>query len=366
MDKNSVLLIGSGKTGNVFVDNMLNFDKRYASLMINSAINDMNRLPNFKLCQNYVIPGVDGSGRNRELGQQFIKDRGESILDIISKYNQTKIAVFFCSSDGGTGSGSTPMLMKAFRKLFPLKKSILYAIMPRLSENKDSLTNAISFWNDMIDLKKKKIVDTIYLVDNNKRKTFEEINIEATRKLDMAFSLNIFDISGNIDQNDSTKVNTASGYNFIMELDNKYTKLEDAIDQSIKDSVFMLPSSYDCDYMGAVLSKNGYSTEELRHKFEVYNTDYCGTSDKQNLVVLSGLSIPKDGIELIQMALQDLNERKSNRNKNDENDLYIAIDKINLKETIKNEKKKPTDKVESSSMSSSTLSEILSDNFWDD
>jgi len=366
MDKNLVLLIGSGKTGNIFVSEMLDCDKRYAGLMINSAIGDMNNLPNFNLCQSYVIPGEDGSGRNRELGKQFIKNRGESILDIISNYKQSKVAVFFCSSDGGTGSGSTPLLIKAVKKPHPKTKIILVAIMPRLSENRDSLQNAIDFWNDIIDLKKKRLVDTIYLVDNNKRKTFEEINKEATRKIDMAFSLNTFDTAGDIDKNDSLKVNTANGYNFIMELDTKYTNVEESINQSIKDSVFMLPTSYDCDYMGAVLSKGKYDIEDVRSRFEVFNTDYCGVSESESLIVLGGLAIPKDGIEIIQIALKDLEKRNNSRQKHDENSLYIEKDQEYDREEIDNAINEKYKKINTSSPSISVINEILDDNFWDD
>lgn len=367
MNKNSILLIGSGRTGNIFVSEMLNLDKRYTGLMINSALGDMNKLSNFEICQSYVIPGVDGTGRNRELGKSYIKNRGESILDIIASYKQSKVAVFFCSSDGGTGSGSTPLLIRALKKPYPDKKIILVAIMPKLSENKDSLQNAIEFWNDIIDLKKKKLIDTIYLIDNNKRKTYEEINKEASKKLDMAFSLNTFDTTGSVDQNDSLKVNTANGYNFIMELDNKYTKLQDSIDQAIKDSVFLLPNSYDCDYMGAVLSKNGYSIDELRSIFEVYNTDYCGLSEDKNLIVLSGLSIPKDGVELIQIALKDLENRNNQRRKEDEDNLYVEIDKTEKNSSGEQDiKNKKYSKINSVALSSSTINEILDESFWDD
>ena len=368
MDKNKILLIGAGKTGNCLLDEMLNHDKRYVGLMINSALGDMEKLPNFNLCQSYLIPGVNGTGRDRKIGAQYIKDRGESIIDTIAKYKQSTVAVFFTSVDGGTGSGATPLLIKALKKPFPDKKVILVAAMPRLSENKDSLENAKGFWNDLVDLRKKGLVDSVYLIDNNKRRTFDEINKEATKALDSAFSLNSYDIGGDIDQNDSMKVNTASGYNFIMELSDKYTRLEDSIDQSIKDSVFMLPTSYECDYMGAVLPKGIYDISELKSKFEVYNTDYCGFSQNKGLIVLSGLAIPKEGIELIQIALNDLEIRNSKRIKGNDDDLYVKVTKDKIDNEYKKEslENKYSKLVSSTTPSSDTLSEILDSDFWDD
>jgi hypothetical protein len=365
MDKSSVLLLGTGKTGNILTNEMMSLDGRYVSLMVNSSLGDMNKLKNYELADHFLFPGEDGSGGNREYAKNLVKKRVQSLIDKIIKYNFQKKVIIFTSASGGTGSGSSVLIARALKKACPDKTISMVVAMPNLSENEVSLRNATEFWNDLVDLKNRNLVDTIYLIDNNKRRNLDEINKEATKTLDLAFSLNNFDTSGNIDQNDSTRINTAKGYSFIMPLNSKFTELQDAIDDSIKNSVFMTPQSYECDYMGAVIQNKYYNINELKSKFEVYKADYCGNSEKQNLIVLGGLSVPKDGIDIIQMALKDL-EKKSSRKREVDEDLFVKIDKSDddrgeIASTKTNEKA-----IESTTVTADVLNNLFNDNFWDD
>ena len=330
--------------------------------MVNSAIGDMSNLKNFKNTDHFLFAGQDGSGRNRDVAKGFVKKRIQSLIDVLIKFQDQKVACIFCSSDGGTGSGSSLMIAKALKQACSDKKIIICAAIPRLSENEISLKNATEFWNELIDAKNKKIVDTIYLIDNNKRHTYEEINDEATKALDMAFSLNTFDNTGTIDQNDSNRVNTATGYNFIMPLDKKYTNLQMAIDNSIKNSVFLPPPSYDCDYLGAVIQKEYYRLEDLRNKFDVFKVDYCAYSDSENLIVLSGLAVPRDGIDIIQVALKDTKEKNNAKYKED--DLYVKIkDEVVIEKDID---RGENNSINTSTVSAKILENMFSDNFWND
>lgn len=361
MNKNNMLLIGTGKTGNVLVNEMLERDRRYVGLMINSALGDMTNLKNYEIADHFLFAGRDGSGRNRDAAKDFVKKRGHSIVDTILKYSEQDVVVFFTSADGGTGSGSTPLIVRALKKATPHKTVIVVAVMPRLSENELSLKNSIEFWNDLVDLKNKDLVDTIYLIDNNKRRSFEDINKEAVDTLDMAFSLNTYDNTGTIDQNDSKRVNTAKGYSFVLPLSPKYTDIQDSIDQAIKDSVFMPPPAYECDYMGAVVQEKYYNVEDLKSRFEVYKVDYCGYSDKTNLIVLGGLAVPKDGIDILQMALRELEKRTAKK--------YVEEDlKVKIKDTEdkKEELKVQETKAKTATISAKELNNMFDDNFWDD
>jgi hypothetical protein len=364
MDKNSVLLLGTGKTGNTLVSEMIELDKRYVSLMVNSALGDMSKLKNYELSDHFLFPGEDGSGGDREYAKTLVKKRIQSLIDKIIKYNFQKKVVIFTSSSGGTGSGSSVLIARALKKACPDKTISMVVAMPNLSENENSLKNAISFWNDLIDLKNKNLIDTIYLIDNNKRRSLDEINKEATKTLDLAFSLNNFDKSGTIDQNDSTRINTAKGYNFIMPLNSKFAELQDAIDDSIKNSVFMNPKTYDCDYMGAVIQEKYYNVEELKGKFEVYKADYCGSSDNQNLIVLGGLSVPKEGIDIIQMALKDL--EKGSSKKRIEEDLFVRVNDSENKKDEAVDTKTNEKAIESTTVTADVLNNLFNDNFWDD
>ena len=347
----------------MLVDDMISLDKRYVGLFINSALGDIVNLKNYDTVDHFLFAGQDGSGKNRDVAKGFVKKRIQALIDVLIKYSEQKNCYIFCSSDGGSGSGSSILIAKALRKACPDKNIGIIGIIPKLSENQISLKNATEFWNDLINLKNKKLVDTIYLIDNNKRHTYEEINKEATKALDMAFSLNTFDTTGTIDQNDSNRVNTAIGYNFIMPLDVKYTNLQMAIDNSIKNSVFLPPPSYDCDYLGAVVQKEYFNVEDLRSKFEVFKVDYCGYSNSENVIVLSGLSVPREGIDILQVALKDVEDKVKSKYK--ENDLHVWVkdDEAIIEKDID---KGESNTINSSTVNAQTLEKMFSDNFWDD
>lgn len=361
MDKTSILLIGIGRAGNVLTNEMLQRDKRYVGFMINSSLSDMIDLSNYKIADNYSFPGVDGSGKSREKAKEFVKKRVQSIIDKLLKYNQQKNVVIFTSADGGTGSGSSPLIAKALKHACPEKNIMLVVVMPKLSENELAISNAIGFWKDLTNLKRNKIINNFLLIDNNKRRTYEEINKDAIDCLDKAFSLNTFDTTGTIDQDDSEIINMAEGYNLILPLSQKYNKLNDAIDQAIKETVFMPPSIYECLYVGALTQKEIYNSEKLKTMFKINKASYCGFSKSENIIVFSGLSSPKEGIEILEMAYNDIKKENIQFNNND---LYeIKID--NPKEDQDKEQAKNSS-IKNSTISSNDLKDLFDDNFWDD
>lgn len=365
MNKNSILLVGCGRTGNVLVNEMVSKDFRYVSLMVNSSLGDMSNLRNYKLADHILFPGKDGSGKNREIAKGYVKQRDRAILSDLMKYENQKTCIMFTSSAGGTGSGTTLPIIRLIKTANPEKKIILVVAIPNLTENEISLKNTIDFWNDMITFKNKGLIDTIYLVDNSKRHTYEEINEEVVKTLDSAFSLDTFDTTGTIDQNDSEVINTAKGYSFILPLSTKYPTIKEAIDGSIKNSVFMIPQIYNCDYFGAVVQKQYFNIDDIKSDFEIYKADYRGYSNDKNptnIIVLGGLPIPKEGIEIIQDALKD--REKIIAKKYYDEDLFVKTKGENINKEIA--KKEASATISNTTLSANDLDAMINSDYWDD
>lgn len=361
MDIKKILNIGVGRCGNKITDGMMLKDKRYSGLFINTSLGDMNTLENYTngRSSNFLIPNADGSGRDRDLAFEYAKANIQRIGDEMARFSQYEYFVVYFSTDGGTGSGCSPIVMKAIRKVFPNKKILAIPVMPPTHSSKVALENTIACWNDLMELRKAKIIDGLRIVDNGKRETLEEINECVINDLDSSFKLNTFDTEGVIDQRDSFRINTARDYQITLMLNNKIASVEEAIEEAKRRSVFVMPLNFDCDYLGMLLQKGRYSLTSARRLFNVYETEYVGHSDGRNIVVASGMNIPVDKIESIQQSLAEVNKKSRTRIKDD--DFFVSetvIEREDPQSNINNEIKNTT------AVTSDELDKLFNDDFW--
>ncbi|KZL90465.1 tubulin/FtsZ family, GTPase domain [Clostridium magnum DSM 2767] len=243
----------------------------------------------------------------------MIKDNVNSIGTLLSKYPLTEVVVVFTTMAGGTGSGAIKTFIQIVKKVLPNAKVNVVAILPSLKEDELSFKNTIECWNDINSIMD--LINDVKFVDNNKRNTYKEINNEVIESLDLAYNIIGIHADGSIDNKDSFRINTAEGSGLILKL---YDGLKDgktAIDLAIKNSVFVQPDVYDCDYLGINLKVGGYDPYEVTKLFEVYKSTYITYNNKNNIVVLGGCETPTQSISLIKMALEDKNKRKLSRNK---------------------------------------------------
>ena len=168
-------------------------------------------------------------------------------------------------------------------------------------------------WNDINSIMD--LINDVKFVDNNKRNTYKEINNEVIESLDLAYNIIGIHADGSIDNKDSFRINTAEGSGLILKLYDGLKDAKTAIDLAIKNSVFVQPDVYDCDYLGINLKIDGYDPYEVTKLFEVYKSTYITYNNKNNIVVLGGCETPTESIDLIKMALEDKNKRKLSRNK---------------------------------------------------
>lgn len=368
MDKKRVLLLGSGQCGNILTNLMLEKDKRYTGLFCNANLKDMENLKNFDINRNvFYIPNATGTGKSRELAGQYIKEEVQKLVDMILKYALQDTIVILTSADGGFGSGSIKYITKAIKKACPKKTINVVGVFPSLTEGKVAFKNTIGFWNDIIELSKKNLINAVQFIDNDKRRTLDEINKCAIEELDYLLGF----YGDNIDETDSKRINNEKGYKVLLKLDNKYRSIDDAVDASIKDSVFIQPNSYDCKYLGVSVKRDDFYAEDFKGKFDTLEAPYCGYNKEENLLLLSGLSMPKDAIEIIQTAYKDAERREQEKQKMAiDEDLLININEDNdtnaNENNIRNNSVNNTKTEVKSTISSKELNNLFDDEFWDD
>lgn len=314
MEKGKMLLVSLGQGAGNIVDGLLSKNPRYNGLFLNSSLFDIKPLKNAHIGKNvYIYPGTDGSGRDRNKSKDMIKDNANSIGLLLRKYPITESIVIFTTMAGGTGSGAIKTFIQIAKKALPNSKINVVAILPSLKEDELAFKNTLECWNDINSIMN--LINDVKFVDNNKRNTYKEINNEVIESLDLSYNITGIHADGSIDNKDSFRINTADGSGLVLKLYDGLKDVKTAVDLAIKNSVFVQPDVYDCDYLGVNLKIDGYDPYEVSKLFEVYKSTYITYNDKHNIVVLGGCETPTESIKLIKMALDDKNQRKLSRNK---------------------------------------------------
>ena len=312
MEKSKMLLVALGQGAGNIVDGLLSKNKRYNGLFLNSSLLDIKPLKNAVIDKNvYLYPGTDGSGRDRAKSREMINDNINGIGSLLRKYSQIETLVVFSTMAGGTGSGAIKTFIKIAKAAIPSAKINVVAILPSLKEDELSFKNTIECWNDInsvIDM-----INDIKFVDNNKRNTYKEINRELIESLDLAYNIIGIHPDGNIDTEDSLRINTAYGTGIVLKLYDGIKDARTAVDLAIENSVFVQPEIYDCDYLGVNLKEDGYDPYEVAKCFEVYKSTYITYNSNDNIVLLGGCETPVEAIKLIKISLDEKNKRKSAR-----------------------------------------------------
>ena len=314
MDKSKMLLVALGQGGGNILDGILEKDKNYNSLFINSSILDITPLKNATINKNvYIYPGSGGSGRDRSKGKNLIEENSNSIVETLNKYPQSEVIVILTSMAGGTGSGSLKTFIEITKKTFPSSVINLVAIMPSLSEDELSFKNTLECWNDInevIDL-----INDIKFIDNNKRETYNEINLESASLLNLSFNIMGTHRDGSIDINDSLRINSAIGSSVILKLHDGMKDAKSALDLAIENSIFAQNNIYECDYLGINIKENSYLVKDLTKSIEVFNSTYVTYNNDFNIIILSGCEMPIEQIELIRIAYDERVNKRASRNK---------------------------------------------------
>ncbi|ASW43311.1 cell division protein FtsZ [Clostridium isatidis] len=348
MDKGKMLLVSLGQGAGNIVDGLISKNPRYNGLFINSSLFDIKPLKNADMSKNvYLYPGTDGSGRDRNKSKEMILDNVNAIGTLLSKYLLTEVIVVFTTMAGGTGSGAIKTFIQIAKKVLPKAKINVVAILPSLKEDELSFKNTLECWNDINSIMD--LINDVKFVDNNKRNTYREINNEVIESLDLAYNITGIHSEGSIDNRDSLRINTAEGSGLVLKLYDGLMDAKTAVDLAIKNSVFVQPDTYDCDYLGINLKIDGYDPYEVSKLFEVYRSTYITYNNKNNIVVLGGCETPTEAIKLIKMALDDKKKRKLSRNKRRSFIIDLNSDSKDKKEEI--------------DLSNSEFDDLLEDNF---
>lgn len=375
----NILSIGTGGCGNKMLEKLMSIidvselRNNYDGLFMNSNLTEMECLDHFNHKTNALIINGAGTGKDQSVGLQSVEADKSKIANTLSRLVDVYDAAnIITSMDGGFGSSSISTLSKFLRQLKPELKINILAIAPKLESSEESLKNTLATYNMIKRLlgftndNNKAIINGATIVDNEMMRNMseDEFNEEVMQQYLDAFEC----AESGLDVNDQLRVASANGYRLPLQLNENIPNLKGSIDIAVNGSPFMIPNSFNnffdnkekilVSHIAGVIDSEVFSIEDWRNIFRVKTFDKI-VDGELNSIVLGGLTMPNERMELYQIALKELSDIQINHKE----DIFEFEIENNKTETPK---KQPVSvKAKKQSRKKKLLNLLESNNVWD-
>ena len=161
---------GVGNAGSQFVDAAYKAGFRNV-FCINSSSKDMdNDVLNADIPCFLVGSDGRGAGMNRNAAKELFKMNYRHLFEnqkFVQYCEESDVIVIGTSCSGGTGSGISPIVVKAVKQMYPNKIVMFYGILPRLTSSDVELSNAMACVAEIEELNKSGLGIPYMLADLN-------------------------------------------------------------------------------------------------------------------------------------------------------------------------------------------------------
>lgn len=315
MEKSRVLIAGLGQAGGILANTMKEYNQRYSNIFINSSLGDSFGLSTASDDNRFTYSGADGSGSDRSKGSSYIERDKIRLASFLKKFSDFDYLLVFWGMGGGTGSGTVKDFIDIVTKVFPKIKVNLVGILPSLKEDSLRLKNALDCCADISEVSN--LVNDIKFINNERGSNYGEINLKAVRDIDLEYGMLGHSLIGSIDANNLENVVISKGYGVILNLQDNFKNIDDAIAQAEESSVFAIPNNLDCTYGAINFKEHGYDVEDVTELITSDETIYKTlNNNKYNLIALGGCEMPYNEIEDIEVELKERNAKKPRSRRN--------------------------------------------------
>lgn len=216
-------LIGVGAGGNkaaicAVANNIMDIED---TLLINSTLKDIPHDYKGKCVKFSNAYG--GAGKERKISydlcMESLQDGTidlESFLNIGQDDKQAELVIIATSTEGGTGSGSAPLLGKYIKEVFGIAVHLFG--FTGFEEDVRGIKNTVEFFQETengFTVECIKLTKFLPLCNNNKIKAEEEADKEFCKKISVLMGLQLRDSDHNIDPTDLLKISTTEGFMII-------------------------------------------------------------------------------------------------------------------------------------------------------
>lgn len=336
----SIGILGIGQAGGNIAE--IASTLGFPTALINT--NQRDGLVNKKVEKKYFVPGYNGAGQDRAIGIRAVNDHYRELIDFVKRsFRNIKLLLVAFSTDGGTGSGMSPLLIDLLIDQLPGVNVGAIAIVP---ERNVLAGNRINTSECIEELSKIEDISSVFLVDNdqmrklNPQSSKQQIYLSSNQQVMEAIN-NVLQIThkssfyGNFDETDLMNILSTRGVTIISSTtitDAKTTAdVSSKINLSWANSIFCPLES-----TGVIRAGLIYEGQEKMSKFinvpsifervgeplQLFEGSYISESDPTVTTILSGLSFPTRRLFSLEESLEKNRDRLQNLVKREHTQKY--------------------------------------------
>ena len=353
----NIKIVGIGAGGNKAAITAIqtNVVAKENVLLINSTLKDIPKDYDGRVYQ-YSTARKGGAGKERNIAKELLQeDLKNGKLDLESFVGtETDLVVIVSSSEGGTGSGSSPLFASYIKNVLGIEVRC-FGFTGFMTDIR-GLRNTVEYFKEMTDeFAVEAIQNDKFLEDNDndKIKAEQAANIEFGKKIAVLSGNMLRDSSHNIDPTDLLKISTTPNYSIIEYKEFKKIQNKKEFSEMVKQMVYSskavdlnTPSQKRMAVMINIQKDNTSSidyqdvlTEKFGEAFEVYE-HIQHEEDMPNFFafISSGNKIPVKEIEDIFTVYQQ-RLGKVDKSKDDFYDKEFRLDDRDADYNLKQSKK---------------------------
>ena len=336
----SIGILGVGQAGGNIAE--IASTLGFQTALINT--NQRDGLVNTRVEKKYFVPGYNGAGQDRSIGIRAVNDNYREIIDFVKQsFKNIKLLLVAFSTDGGTGSGMSPLLIDLLLDQLPGINIGAIAIVP---ERNVLAGNRINAAECIEEISKIEAISSVFLVDNdqmrkmNPQSSKQQIYLSSNYQVMEAINdvLQVTQKSslyGNFDETDLMNILNTRGVTIISSAtitDAKTTSdVCSKIHQSWANSIFCPVESTGVIRAGLIyegpenMSKliNVPSIfEKIGEPLQLFEGTYISESDPTVTTILAGLSFPTRRLLSLEQSLEKNKDRLQNLVKKEHTQKY--------------------------------------------
>jgi cell division GTPase FtsZ len=326
----SIGILGVGQAGGNIAEIATTLG--FQTALINT--NQRDGIVNTRVEKKYFVPGYNGAGQDRSIGLRAFQENYREIIDFIKEsFKNIKLLFVAFSTDGGTGSGMSPLIIELLLDQLPGINIGAIAILP---ERNVLAGNRINASECIEEISKIKDISSVFLVDNdqmrkiNPQSSKHQIYLSSNQKVMEAIN-NVLRITqkssfyGNFDESDLMNILNTRGVTIISSAtitDAKTTSdASREIHQSWVHSIFCPVESTGVIRAGLIyegpenLSKLIHVPsifESIGEPLQLFEGTYFSETDPTITTILAGFSFPTRRLQSLEDSLEKNKDRLQN------------------------------------------------------
>lgn len=323
-------ILGIGQAGG-------NIAETASTLGFQTALINTNRrdgLVNTRVERKYFVPGFHGAGQDRAIGIKAVKEHYQEIIGFVKdSFKDISLLLVAFSTDGGTGSGMSPLLIDLLIDQIPDINIGAIAILP---ERNVLAGNRINAAECIEELSKIKGIASVFLADNDQIRKFnpqsskQQIYLSCNHQImeSLDYILGITQKSsyyGNFDETDLMNILNTRGVTVIASatITDAKTTLDatGSIHLSWTNSIFspVEPAGviragliYEGPEKVSKLINVPAIFEKIGEPLQLFEGSYISESDPTVTTILAGLSFPARRLFSLENSLEKNKNRLQN------------------------------------------------------